>query len=90
MIGTLNSSSSRSITYKHGIELPTSVSHAKKLDEKNGSTRCMDTINRDIENLKVDFDVLEDGANIRVDHNKASGHLVFEVRMTLEEKYQWG
>ena len=38
-------------------------------------------INREMENLKVDFDILEDGAKIPVGHDKASGHFVFNVRM---------
>ena len=46
----------------------------------------MDAINRDIENLKVAFDVLEHKAKIPVGHTKASNHLVFDVCMTLERK----
>ena len=46
----------------------------------------MDAINREMENLKVAFDILEDGAKIPVGYHKASGHLVFDVRMTLERK----
>ena len=39
-----------------------------------------------MENLKVAFDNLEDVAKIPVGCHKASGHLVFDVRMTLERK----
>ena len=28
----------RRVTYKHGVELPTSLSHAKKLDDMNDNT----------------------------------------------------
>ena len=38
---------------------------------------------------KVDFDILEDGAKVPVGCNKSSGHLVFDVRMTLERKARW-
>ena len=47
------------VTHKHGVELPISVFHTKKLDEKNGNTLLMDSINMDMENIKVAFDVLE-------------------------------
>ena len=49
----------------------------------------MDVINREIENLKVTFDILEHRSKIPVDCNKASGHLVFDVLMTLERKVRW-
>ena len=49
----------------------------------------MDAINREIENLKVAFDILEDLAKIPVGYNKASGHLFVDVRMTLECKSRW-
>ena len=74
------------ITHKHGIELPTLVALAKNLDEKNCNTLLVDAINREIENLKVSFDILEDGAKILVGHNKASGHLVIDVHVALERK----
>ena len=46
----------------------------------------MGAIKREMDNLKVDFDVLEDGANVPVNYNKAFGQLVFEVCMILERK----
>ena len=79
----------RRTTNKCGVELPTSVAHVKKLDKKNDNTLWMDTINREMENLKFVFDILEDGSKIPVGYNKASGHLVFDVRMTLERKARW-
>ena len=42
-----------------------------------------------MENLKVAFDIMEDGAKIPVVHNKTSGHLVLDVRMTIEQRYRW-
>ena len=74
------------VTHKHGFELLTSVSHTKKLDEKNCSPLWIDEINREIENLKNVFDVLEDEAKIPVSCNKSSNHLVLDARMTLEFK----
>ena len=44
----------------------------------------IDAINMEMENLKVDIDILEDGAKIPVGHDKASGHLVFDIRIALE------
>ena len=76
------------VTYKHVFDLPTSISHAKKLDKINSNTLWINTINREMEDLKVSFEILECRAKILVGCNKASGHLVFDVRMTLERKYR--
>ena len=46
-------------------------------------------INREMENLKIDFDILEGGAKITVSHRKASNHLVFHIRIKLEYKTLW-
>ena len=79
----------RRIAHKHVVELQNSVDYAKNIDEKNGNTLWMDAINREMQNLKVAFDVLEDGAKIPVGHNKAHVHLVFDIRMTLVRKARW-
>ena len=78
-----------SVTCNHGLELLTSVAHAEKLYEINGSTLWMDTINRKMKTLKVNFDDLEDGAKIPVGCNKSSSNLVFNARMTLKWKTLW-
>ena len=88
IIAGINSRISK-VTHKYGVELPTSVNQAKQLDDKNGNTLWVDAINKEMENLKVAFDILEDGAKPPVGYNKASGHLVFDVRMTLERKARW-
>ena len=54
------------------------------LDKKNANTLWMDAINREIENLKVSFDILEDESKTLVICNKASGHLVFDVLTKIE------
>ena len=47
----------------------------------------MHLINREIENLRVDFEILEDVSKVSVGCNKASGYLVFDVRMTFKRIY---
>ena len=42
-----------------------------------------------MENLKVAFDILPEGARPPPVYKLASGHLVFDVRMTLEQKVRW-
>ena len=78
------------ITHKYGVEIPRSVEEAKLLDEKNGNTLWTDAINKEMENLKVAFDIIhETGKKPPPTYTKASGHMIFDVRMTLERKARW-
>ena len=77
------------ITHKYGIEIPNNVEEAHHIDEKNGNHFWRDTINKEMENLKVAFDILPDGKEPLPGYTPASGHMVFDVRMTLESKARW-
>ena len=79
----------RKVSHKYGIEIPSSIKEAYALDTKNGNSFWRDAINKEMENLKVAFDILPDGKSPPVHYTKASGHLVFDVRMTLERKARW-
>ena len=47
------------VTHKYGIEIPRTVKEAYILDAKNGNTIWRDAINKEMENLKVAFDIIE-------------------------------
>jgi hypothetical protein len=79
----------RKVSHKYGIELPTSVEHAYELDKKNGNTFWRDAIKKEMHNVGIAFEILEDGENIPVGWKKASGHLVFDIKMTFERKARW-
>ena len=49
----------------------------------------MGAINKEIENLKVAFHVLDDEFKAPVGCNKSSGHFLFDARMPLERKTRW-
>ncbi len=74
------------MSHKYGVEVPTSIAHAYRIDAANGNHLWRDAINRKMENLKVAFDILHKGQTPPQGYIKASGHLVFDVRMTLERK----
>ena len=52
----------------------------------NGNTLWIDAINREMEKLKVYFEIFDNASKVLVGHNKASIHLAFDVHMTLEIK----
>ena len=76
-------------THKYGVEVPRSVDHALKLDRINGNTHWRDALRKEMDNVKVAFDILPDHKDLPPGYRKASGHIIFDVRMTLERKARW-
>ena len=48
-------------THKYGIELPTSIEHAKELDQKNKNTLWADALAKEMKNVGVVFEILPAG-----------------------------
>ena len=79
----------RKKTHKYGIEIPTSVEHARKLDEENGNTLWMDALNKEMYNVGIAFEILEDGKTAPKGWTKVTGHLVWDVKMDFTRKARW-
>ena len=47
-------------THKFRIEMPKTVKEAAELDAKNGDTKWMDAISKEMTNVRVAFDILKD------------------------------
>ena len=67
----------RKASHKYGIEIPTLIASARKIDEKNGNDYWMTTINKEMTNVGIDFTILDDGVKPPPVWRKASGHPVF-------------
>ena len=79
----------RKTTHKYGIEIPTSVEHAYRLDEKNGNTFWRDAIKKEMTNVGVAFEVLPEGSGAPPGWRKVTGHLIFDVKMDFTRKARW-
>ena len=82
IIDGVNSSVKR-VTHNYGFQLPCIVQEAYALDEKNGNTFWSDALNRKMYNLKIAFDILPEGNSPPPGNFRSSGHIIFDVRMTL-------
>ena len=51
---------------KFGVEIPGSVKEAYELDQKNGNTYWHDAIQKELKNVLIAFQLLEDGEHIPV------------------------
>ena len=76
-------------SHKYGVEVPRSIRHAFDIDERNGNTLWRDSVNKEMGNLKVAFNIQHENPKPPPGFEKTSGHLVFDVRMTLERKARW-
>jgi hypothetical protein len=76
----------KKVTHKYGVAIPNSVEECYRLDKQNGNTLWRDALNREMNNLTVAFDILEDKRSLPPWYTKSSGHNISDVRMTLERK----
>ena len=88
IISAVNSRVKR-VTHKYGIEIPRSVKEALQLDEKNGNDFWDRAIKKEMYNASIAFDILELGEKPPPGWSKASGHMIFDVKMDFTRKARW-
>ena len=47
-------------THKFGVQVPKSENHALELDKQNGNTFCQDSIAKEMKNVRVAFQILDE------------------------------
>ena len=80
------SSRVKNCSHKYGIEIPTSIAHARGIDTKNGNNFWMDAITKEMTNVGITFTILDEDKKAPPGWTKASGHLVFDVKMDFTQK----
>ena len=83
------SSRVKNTTHKYGVEIPTSVEHAKRIDERNRNTFWQDAIKKEMYNVSIAFEIVEDGQDPPPGWKPSSGHLIFDVKMDFTRKARW-
>ena len=73
-------------THKFGVEVPRSVEHAYSLDERNNNTYWRDAIKKEMTNVSVAFDFLDDDEKLPVHFKRLGVHLIFDVKMDMTRK----
>jgi hypothetical protein len=79
----------RKTTHKYGIEVPSSVEHAYEIDKQLGNTLWRDAIQKEMFNVGIAFEVLDEGQKAPVGWHKVTGHLVYDVKMDFTRKARW-
>ena len=73
-------------THKFGIELPKTVEEAIRLDEANGNDYWRKAIQKEMRNVRVAFNILEDDDKIPRGYEEVRCHMVFDVKMDFTRK----
>jgi hypothetical protein len=71
---------------KFGVQVPNSVEEAKALDKENGNSLWNDAINKELKNVLVAFQLLEDGESLPVGSKRIPYHIIFDVKFNLTRK----
>ena len=79
----------RKTTHKYGIEIPTSVETALEIDRANTNTFWKDALAKEMTEVGVAFEVLEENIKAPVGWSKVTGHLVWDVKMDFTRKARW-
>ena len=61
--------------------MPKTVKEASKLYAKNGDTKWMDEISKEMKNVRVAFDILKDGDRAPIGHKQINCHLIYDIKM---------
>jgi hypothetical protein len=80
----------RKTTHKYGIEITTSVEHVYRIDSKNRNTFWRESIQTEMRNNGIVFEIYGEGAIAPHGWDKVTGHMVFDVKMNFTRKGKVG
>lgn len=76
-------------THKYGVQVPTSVEEAFELDAANGNTLWQDALALEMSSIGAAIRILPFGQKPPPGYIKASGHIIWDVKMDLRRKARW-
>jgi hypothetical protein len=79
----------RKTTHKYGIEIPTSLEHAYEIDRENKNTIWRDALAKEMLNIGIAFEVLDEGKQAPPGWKPVTGHLIWDVKMDFTRKARW-
>ena len=79
----------RKTTHKYGIKIPRDVEHAHEIDSRNGNTMWRDALKKEMYNVGVAFEILDEGAHAPHGWKQVTRHLVWDVKMDFTRKARW-
>ena len=66
----------RKMTLKYGIKIPRDVEHAHEIDSRNGNIMWLDAFKKEMYNVGVAFEILDEEAHVPHGWKQVTRHLV--------------
>ena len=67
-------------THKYGIRIPKSVQEALEIDKENGDDRWAKSIQKEMNNVRIAFHILDDETKVPPGYQYMDCHIVFDVK----------
>jgi hypothetical protein len=68
-------------THKFGIEVPKSWDDCVRLDKENDNTLWQDSVRKEMNNVRIEFQILNDDEAIPTTYEEIRWHMIFDVKM---------
>ena len=68
-------------THKYGIRIPKSAKEAKEIDQENGDTLWQDAIAKEMENVRVTFQLHEGDPKSLIGYQEVKCHMIYDVKL---------
>ena len=68
-------------THKFGVEVPKSAKHALYLDKKNCNIFWSDAISKEMKNVQVAFQILDENKEVTIGYKFICCRMIFDVKM---------
>ena len=75
--------------HKYGVEIPRDVEHSYEINARNGNTLWRDALKKEMYNVGVAFEILDEGVHVPHGWKQVTGHLVWDVKMDFTRKARW-
>ena len=79
----------RRMAQKYGVEIPRDVKHVHEIDARNGNTLCRDALKKEMYNVGVAFEILDEGVHAPHGWKQVTGHLVRDVKTDFTRRARW-
>ena len=79
----------RRTMHKYGVEIPRDVEHAYEIDARNRNTLWRDALKKEMYNVRVAFEILDEGVHAPHRWKQVTGHIVWDVKMDFTRKARW-
>ena len=85
-ISRLKASKASKGNIKFGIRVPSTIAEAEELDRINGNDYWKKAIEKELNKVRVAFELLPDGEKVPVGSKLINYHIIFDVKMDLTRK----